>query len=91
MYVKTVLIKQLKEELGFKLFERKTRQIFLTWKGESLLNAVEPAFQRIQAQVEQIRKTDQTSRLSVSTLSSFATKWLIPKISRIINSNSCQR
>lgn len=76
----SVQIKQLEEELGFKLFERKTRQIFLTRKGERFLGTVDPALTQIFAQVEAIRYMDQSDRLSVSTLPSFATKWLIPKL-----------
>lgn len=77
----SVQIKQLEEELGFRLFHRKVRKIFLTREGERLLKTVEPALTRIQASIESIRSNDEVNRLTVSTISSFAAKWLIPKIS----------
>ena len=76
----SVQIKQLEEELGFSLFHRRVRKIFLTQEGERLLKAVEPALRTIQTSIESIRSTDETNRLTVSTLPSFAAKWLIPKI-----------
>ncbi len=76
----SVQIKQLEEELGFSLFHRKVRKIFLTREGERLLKDITPALRTIQTSIESIRSTDETNRLTVSTLPSFAAKWLIPKI-----------
>ncbi len=76
----SVQIKQLEEELGFSLFHRKVRKIYLTRDGERLLKTVEPALRQIQASIETIRTTDVANRLTVSTLPSFAAKWMIPRI-----------
>ncbi len=84
----SVQIRQLEEELGFKLFERKIRQIQLTWNGERLLKTVQPAFRQILTQIEVIRSAEGSGRLSVSTLPSFATKWLIPRIADFHNKHS---
>lgn len=81
----SIQIKLLEEELGFSLFHRKIRKIFLTNEGERLLKVVEPALKKIQVSIESIRSSDELNRLSVSTLSSFATKWLIPRITRLQN------
>ncbi len=76
----SVQIKHLEEELGFKLFHRKARKIYLTQEGEKLLKSVEPALQNIHATIASIKSTDGTYRLTVSTLPSFAAKWLIPNL-----------
>jgi len=76
----SIQIKQLEQELGFQLFRRETRKIFLTLEGRELLEVVEPALARIEAKIEVIRSKDENETLTVSTLPSFAAKWLIPRI-----------
>lgn len=76
----SVQIKQLEEELGFRLFHRRVRKIFLTREGEWLLNEVEPALRKISSAVESIRSRKDARCLTVSTLPSFAAKWLIPRL-----------
>lgn len=76
----SIQIKQLEEELGFKLFKRETRQIFLTQEGQDLLSVVEPAIKQIQTKVESIRSKGLDGTLTVTTLPSFASKWLIPRL-----------
>jgi LysR family glycine cleavage system transcriptional activator len=83
----SVQIKQLEKELGFSLFHRKVRKIFLTREGERLLKDIAPALRTIQSSIESIRSTDETNRLTVSTLPSFAAKWLIPKITEFQQEN----
>ncbi len=78
----SVQIKQLEAELGFKLFHRRVRKIYLTREGEWLLNEVEPAFKKIMSSIESIRSKRESGRLTVSTLPSFAAKWLIPRITK---------
>lgn len=76
----SIQIKQLERDLGFQLFRRETRKIFLTSKGRELLETVEPALERIQGKIEAVRAWSENEVLTVSTLASFAAKWLIPKI-----------
>ena len=76
----SIQIKQLEQELGFKLFRRETRKIILTTEGRELLEVVEPALVRIQAKIDAIHVQDEDETLTVSTLPSFAAKWLIPRI-----------
>ena len=76
----SIQIKQLEQDLGFQLFQRETRRIWLTPKGRELLETVEPALERIQGKIEAVRRRSDHRVLTVSTLASFAAKWLIPKI-----------
>ncbi|MBU2512907.1 transcriptional regulator GcvA [bacterium] len=76
----SIQIKHLEEELGFKLFLREARTISLTREGQELLQTVEPALKQIQARIEAIKSKNRDDSLVVSTLPSFAGKWLIPRI-----------
>ncbi|NQU65837.1 MAG: transcriptional regulator GcvA [SAR324 cluster bacterium] len=76
----SIQIKQLEQALGFQLFRRETRKILLTAEGQELLEVVEPALMRIQTKIEAIQVQDEDEILTVSTLPSFAAKWLIPRI-----------
>lgn len=76
----SIQIKQLEQDLGFQLFRRETRKILLTSEGSELLEVVEPALMRIQAKIDALHRQDEDETLTVSTLPSFAAKWLIPRI-----------
>lgn len=78
-------IKQLEQNLGFPLFRRGTRKIFLTPAGSELLETVEPSLARIQGKIEMVQSRGKDEVLTVSTLPSFASKWLIPRIPIIQN------
>ncbi len=76
----SIQIKQMEEELGFKVFRREARNISLTEEGEDLLQSVKPALKQIQTTIESIHSKNQDSSLTISTLPSFAAKWLIPRL-----------
>jgi len=76
----SIQIKQLEQELGFQLYWRETRKILLTPEGRELLEVVEPALMRIQTKIDALHGQDEDETLTVSTLPSFAAKWLIPRI-----------
>lgn len=73
-------IKSLEEELGSTLFSRGTRRVELTSAGTSLLRAVEPLLERLDATVRQIRLAQGRAQISLSTFPSFATLWLMPRL-----------
>lgn len=73
-------IKSLEEELGASLFNRGTRRVELTHAGQSLLRAVEPMLGRLDATVRQIRLAQGRAQISLSTFPSFATLWLMPRL-----------
>ncbi len=76
----SIQIKQLEEELEFKLFRRETRKIFLTEEGKELLTVVDPSLKHIQTKIESIKSKGLDETLTVSSLPSFASKWLIPRL-----------
>lgn len=76
----SIQIKLLEEELGFRLFRRDVRKISLTREGTELLQVVEPALNHILAKIESLKSRGLEESLTVSTLPSFAAKWLIPRL-----------
>ena len=73
-------IKGLEEELGAPLFARGTRSVELTGDGTTLLRAVEPWLNRLDASVRQIRQARARQVVHLSTFPSFASLWLLPQM-----------
>jgi LysR family glycine cleavage system transcriptional activator len=73
-------IQSLEDELGASLFSRGTRHVELTPDGATLLRAVAPWLDRLDASVRQIRHARGRRVVSVSTFASFASLWLIPQL-----------
>ena len=73
-------IKGLEDELGAALFTRGTRRVELTQSGQTLLIAVQPSLQKVDAGVRQIRQSRGRKRVSVTTFASFGSLWLLPRI-----------
>lgn len=74
------LIAALDAELGGTLFEDR-RRARLSPRGRRLVESLEPAFQSIEHAVGRFRA--QRAAIRVSTLSSFAVLWLIPRLGRL--------
>ncbi len=74
------MIAALDAELGGTLFEDR-RRARLSPRAERLVDNLEPAFQAIAHAVGQYRA--QRASIRVSTLSSFAVLWLIPRLGRL--------
>ncbi|MCZ6474413.1 MAG: transcriptional regulator GcvA [SAR324 cluster bacterium] len=75
-------IKGLEESLGKPLFRRLSRGIELTEAGQSLLPAVQEAFQRISEAAVRLTASDVHGPLTVSVLPSYAVRWLVPRLGR---------
>lgn len=71
-------IRALEKKLGTLLFKRKTRLIILTPEGEKLARVVSHSLLQISDVLEEI--SDNQSVLTVSTTTSFAAQWLVPKL-----------
>ena len=74
------LVRQLERRLGAALFTRKGRGLALTPDGERLASAVGPALATIGDALSGFMRRG--AELRISTLSSFAVHWLIPRLSR---------
>jgi len=75
-------IKQLEQQLGFELFERRGRRVVLNAAGSALLRSVEPALAQIddglRAALAVSCGAEQLIRLTL--LPSFAQRWLLPRM-----------
>jgi LysR family glycine cleavage system transcriptional activator len=74
-------IKRLEEELGLKLFVRQNRALALTPQGHDYLPGVRAAFNDLRLATDRLKRRDNDHVLTVSTLASMASKWLLPRIS----------
>lgn len=75
-------IKTLEDHLGTPLFRRLSRALVLTEAGQSLFPAVREALDGLAEAAARLRAHQAGGTLTVSTLPSFAVKWLVPRMSR---------
>ena len=74
-------IQKLEAELGAALFERRTRAVALTPAGQAYYERVHAAFELLRQGTEDIRAPQRPRRrLRIGLLSSFATRWLAPRL-----------
>jgi LysR family glycine cleavage system transcriptional activator len=74
-------IKMLEDRIGAPLFIRLPRQVTLTAKGRQLAPAVTEAFETLRNAFAGVEAMVQ-SVLSISTLTTFASNWLVPRLGR---------
>jgi LysR family glycine cleavage system transcriptional activator len=75
-------VRQLEDELGVKLFERTARGLALTAAGQRVLPDIASAFERLRDSFAALSESAHGgSMLTVSAAPSFATKWLLPRLS----------
>ncbi len=73
-------VKQLEEFLEIPLFIRGSRSLTLTEQGKVYLQDVNVALKELAAATERVTRRNRNVELVVSTLTSFAERWLIPKL-----------
>ncbi len=73
-------IKELEEELGLPLFQRRHRALALTEAGHQFYAAAAQALATMRAATERLRARSGRKALSVTTTHSFAALWLIPRL-----------
>ncbi len=73
-------IRTLEERLGLKLFDRRGRALQLTEAAKNYLPSVRSAFDELHDATERLIRRDGDATLTVSTLTSFAAKWLVPRL-----------
>jgi LysR family transcriptional regulator, glycine cleavage system transcriptional activator len=74
------LTRQLERRLGVSLFERAGRGLKLTAEGDQLAATIVPALAAIADALSAF--TRRSTELRISTVSTFAVRWLIPRLSR---------
>lgn len=77
-------IKLLEEQVGFALFDRRGRRIVLNAAGAALLRAVDPALDQLDdgLRAAAAASGSEAQRIRVTLLSSFAQRWLLPRMGR---------
>ena len=73
-------IKELEEQLGMPLFERRHRALALTDAGRALFPAAVQVLQAMRAATDRLRALSARRSLAVTTTNSFAALWLIPRL-----------
>ena len=74
-------IRRLEAELGIKLFVRENRSLTLTAEAREYLPGIRAAFNDLRLATDRLLRKDDDRVLTVSTLASFAAKWLLPRLS----------
>ena len=80
-------IKSLEDFLSMKLFLRKNRTLLLTEEGQSYYLELREIFRHLQDATEKLLAKGSKGALTVAAPPSFASQWLIPRISRFSAAN----
>ena len=75
-------IKALEDNLGLRLFERRSRSLALTENGQALYRIATDVFDRLQAATDRLRAETRARQLAITTTTGFASLWLIPRLRR---------
>jgi DNA-binding transcriptional LysR family regulator len=73
-------IRQLEENLGLALFERRNRAVFLTDAGRALQLTTASVFEQLESAVHRLRQQAHDDVLVLSCEPTIAMKWLIPRL-----------
>jgi len=73
-------IRRLEEQLGKRLFVRRSRALALTREAEEYLPAIRTAFDDLRRATARLQRPDREGLLTVSTTASLAAKWLVTRV-----------
>ncbi len=77
-------VRALEEELGVALFERHGKRVALTNAGRKYAERIEDALARLADATHAVRASNRDNRLTISTMPSFAARWLTLHIGEFI-------
>jgi len=80
-------IKTLEDHLGVTLFERRHRALALTEDGRAFQRIAVDVLDRLQGAINQMRARGTDNQLAVTTVTGFASLWLIPRLKRFTRLN----
>ena len=80
-------IQLLESRLNLQLFRRKGRSIHLSQEGQDYQRVVSRALAMIAAETGRLSRRPNTDTLVISTVPSFAVKWLAPRLQRFKQAN----
>ena len=75
-------IKALEDNLGLRLFERRSRSLALTENGQALYRIATDVFDWLQTATDRLRAETRARQLAITTTTGFASLWLIPRLRR---------
>ncbi|TQV72879.1 transcriptional regulator GcvA [Aliikangiella marina] len=75
-------IKSLEDFLGVQLFIRRNRQLLLTDEGQNYWPKIRDIFEILTAATDELKANRATGALTVSVVPTFATVWLVPRLSK---------
>jgi len=76
-------VRQLEEQLGESLLQRRHHHLQLTDAGRTLLNALQQSFDRIELTVRGIQQRQHPTRIRLNAPPTFASRWLLPRLGRL--------
>lgn len=80
-------VRALEQDLGVALFTRHGKRLTITPKGSQFAQAVRNALNDIAAATDVLRQENRQKRLTVSSMPSFAARWLAPRLGKFIEQN----
>ena len=78
-------VRQLEEWFGLTLFDRQGRQTVPTPKGQELARSLAEAFDIMAAACRRLQQSEAGPALTIAALPSFATIWLIPRLTQFLD------
>jgi LysR family glycine cleavage system transcriptional activator len=76
-------VRQLEEQLGESLLQRRHHHLDLTASGRVLLQALQHSFDKIEWTVRSIQEKTHLNRLRINAPPTFASRWLLPRLGRL--------
>jgi LysR family transcriptional regulator, glycine cleavage system transcriptional activator len=73
-------VQALEDQLGVKLFHRRTRSLHLTDEGQRYFHVVRSALDELRAATASLRDRGSSAGLTVTTTATFASLWLVPRL-----------
>jgi len=80
-------IRSLEDQLGTRLFHRRSRGLALTAAAEAGLPSLREGIERLSFGVERMRGESERNVLNIWAAPSFASKWLVPRLQRFAESH----
>ncbi|WP_129790751.1 LysR substrate-binding domain-containing protein [Sphingosinicella sp. CPCC 101087] len=74
-------VRLLEDNLGRRLFERRTRQVILTEAGRQLYPALRDGLDAMHDGVDRVRRQGESPTAVITTTAAFAAHWLVPRLS----------
>ncbi|MDJ0835673.1 MAG: transcriptional regulator GcvA [Acidobacteriota bacterium] len=81
-------VKNLEEYLKKKLFVRRPRSLILTAAGEAYAELATEILDKLAAETRRLMHGETREKLTVSVIPSFASRWLVPRLSRFYEQHS---